>query len=71
MNFALNLYLIPMYSWRGAAWSSLLTDGLLAAANWAVLSHLIGKERARTPRDLVAIQLETEESLTPQAGFGV
>lgn len=71
MNFALNLYLIPTYSWRGAAWSSLLTDGLLAVANWAVLSHLIGRERARAPKDHVVTQLETEEALTPQAGFGV
>jgi O-antigen/teichoic acid export membrane protein len=42
-NFALNLYLIPRYSWRGAAWSSLITDGLLAAANWFVLSRLVAK----------------------------
>jgi O-antigen/teichoic acid export membrane protein len=29
-NVALNLWLIPAYSWRGAAWTSLACDGLLA-----------------------------------------
>jgi O-antigen/teichoic acid export membrane protein len=36
-NFGLNLYLIPRYSWHGAAWASLLTDGSLAVLNWTVL----------------------------------
>jgi O-antigen/teichoic acid export membrane protein len=36
-NFAVNLYLIPQYGWLGAAWSSLATDGMLAALNWTVL----------------------------------
>jgi O-antigen/teichoic acid export membrane protein len=40
-NFAVNLYLIPHYSWRGAAWSSLATDGLLGAMNWAALLWLM------------------------------
>jgi O-antigen/teichoic acid export membrane protein len=39
-NFAINLYLIPHYSWRGAAWASLLTDGSLAAMSWTVLFWL-------------------------------
>jgi O-antigen/teichoic acid export membrane protein len=29
-NVLINLWLIPMYSWRGAAWASLASDGLLA-----------------------------------------
>jgi len=38
-NVLINLWLIPMYSWRGAAWSSVLSDGLLAATIFiAVLS---------------------------------
>jgi O-antigen/teichoic acid export membrane protein len=36
-NFGLNLYWIPQFGWRGAAWSSLVTDGLLGISNWAVL----------------------------------
>lgn len=40
LNFALNLYLIPAFSWRGAAWSTLMTDGLLAIGNWTLLLWL-------------------------------
>ncbi|MFZ0233495.1 MAG: oligosaccharide flippase family protein [Candidatus Acidiferrales bacterium] len=29
-NILINLWLIPAYSWRGAAWSSIASDGLLA-----------------------------------------
>ena len=39
-NFSVNLYLIPHYSWRGAAWSSIATDGLLAVANWSLVFWL-------------------------------
>jgi O-antigen/teichoic acid export membrane protein len=39
-NFLVNLYLIPHYGWRGAAWSSLATDGLLAVLNWSTLALL-------------------------------
>jgi len=34
-NVMANLWLIPAYSWRGAAWSSLASDGLLALALWS------------------------------------
>lgn len=44
-NFGLNLYLIPRYSWHGAAWASLLTDGSLAALNWLVLFALKRHDR--------------------------
>ena len=36
-NFGMNLYLIPHYSWLGAAWASLITDGSLALMNWTIL----------------------------------
>ena len=39
-NLVLNLCLIPRYSWHGAAWASLLTDGSLAAMNWVLLLTL-------------------------------
>jgi O-antigen/teichoic acid export membrane protein len=69
-NFGLNLYLIPHFSWHGAAWSSLFTDGLLAVANWTILTYTISRERARESTDVIAARLEAEESLTPQAEFG-
>jgi O-antigen/teichoic acid export membrane protein len=31
-NVIINLWLIPLYSWRGAAWSSIASDALLASA---------------------------------------
>ena len=33
LNFGLNLWLIPRYSWGGAAWASLATDGALGVTN--------------------------------------
>ena len=36
-NLLLNLYLIPRYSWHGAAWASLATDGALGVMNWSAL----------------------------------
>jgi O-antigen/teichoic acid export membrane protein len=51
LNLGVNLYLIPRYSWQGAAWSSLATDGLLAVCNWAAIASLIAKKRQQ--RELV------------------
>jgi O-antigen/teichoic acid export membrane protein len=36
LNLGLNLWLIPQWSWRGAALSSLITDGMLAAVMWSI-----------------------------------
>ena len=36
-NLLLNLYLIPLYSWRGAAAASLMTDAALGLMNWSAL----------------------------------
>ena len=41
INFALNLWLMPGHGWLGAAWASLVTDGLLAVTNWLILRNLI------------------------------
>jgi O-antigen/teichoic acid export membrane protein len=46
-NFGVNLYLIPHYSWRGAAWSSIATDGLLALFNWLLLGWLLARDGRR------------------------
>jgi O-antigen/teichoic acid export membrane protein len=48
LNFGLNLYLIPHYSWLGAAIASLLTDGSLAILTWTVLLWLRQRERLAT-----------------------
>jgi O-antigen/teichoic acid export membrane protein len=39
-NLLLNLYLVPRYSWHGAAWASLATDGGLGVMNWLALYYL-------------------------------
>jgi O-antigen/teichoic acid export membrane protein len=39
-NLLLNLYLIPRYSWWGAAWASLATDGALGIMNWVAVIYL-------------------------------
>jgi O-antigen/teichoic acid export membrane protein len=44
-NLLLNLYLVPRYSWHGAAWASLATDGALGAMNWLAL-FLLSKRPA-------------------------
>jgi O-antigen/teichoic acid export membrane protein len=36
-NVAINVPLITGWSWRGAAWASLITDGFLAALLWVVV----------------------------------
>jgi O-antigen/teichoic acid export membrane protein len=46
-NFGVNLWLIPQYGWRGAAWSSLATDGGLAAFNLGVLMLLTWRSECR------------------------
>jgi O-antigen/teichoic acid export membrane protein len=39
-NLLLNLYLVPRYSWLGAAWASLATDGTLGVMNWLAIIYL-------------------------------
>jgi O-antigen/teichoic acid export membrane protein len=39
-NLLLNLYLVPRYSWHGAAWASLATDGTLGVTNWLAVIYL-------------------------------
>jgi O-antigen/teichoic acid export membrane protein len=40
LNISLNLYLIPRFSWLGAAWASLATDAMLGVMLWSVLARL-------------------------------
>ena len=37
-NILLNLWLIPLYSWKGAVWSTLASDSLLALGCWSIVS---------------------------------
>ena len=44
-NVLLNLWLIPAYSWRGAAWSSIACDATLLAGVFAAVHFLSSKKR--------------------------
>jgi O-antigen/teichoic acid export membrane protein len=47
LNLGLNLWLIPHYSWLGAAWASLASDGSLAVINWVLIRRVsAGKLKA-------------------------
>ncbi len=47
-NFSLNLFWIPAYGWRGAAGSSLLSDGLLAILSSGLLVFFVPEHRNRS-----------------------
>jgi O-antigen/teichoic acid export membrane protein len=40
VNVLLNVWLIPLYSWRGAAVSTVVSDGLLGVAIWTTVWYL-------------------------------
>ena len=42
-NVLINLWIIPLFSWRGAAWSSLASDGLLAVLLYITILVLRGR----------------------------
>jgi O-antigen/teichoic acid export membrane protein len=44
-NVLLNLILIPGFGWRGAAWASLASDGLMAALVWGIVYSRLRKTR--------------------------
>jgi O-antigen/teichoic acid export membrane protein len=45
-NVVLNLWLIPLYSWHGAAWASLVSDGLLAVLFWLSVAFFYWKQKS-------------------------
>jgi O-antigen/teichoic acid export membrane protein len=47
-NVLINLWIIPAYSWRGAAWSSIASDALLACAIGATVLVLSRRSRGGT-----------------------
>ena len=74
VNVALNFYFIAHWSWRGAAWTSILCDGLLAAGfalalamiqRWAKTKRIDAKQQPEpqgTTGGLVAAALGSERS---------
>jgi O-antigen/teichoic acid export membrane protein len=52
LNLAVCAWMIPRWSWHGAAVASLLTDGALVVLSWCVLSRL--RVRSRRSRSVVS-----------------
>jgi len=47
INVGLNLVILPRYSWRGAAWTSLACDAMLVLVFWFTASYLFRREHRR------------------------
>jgi O-antigen/teichoic acid export membrane protein len=45
INVGLNLVILPRYSWRGAAWTSLACDGMLVVIFWLTAVYLFRRQR--------------------------
>src|SRR5579885_465026 len=54
LNITLNVWLIPVYGWLGAAWASLATDGSLGVFNYIALRCL----QDRVPKLSVEMQVQ-------------
>jgi len=57
LNIALNFWLIPAYSWRGAAWASLASDGALVVAMYGIVMLGLAREE-RTSVDFRVEQVQ-------------
>jgi O-antigen/teichoic acid export membrane protein len=51
VNVGINLWIIPAYSWRGAAWSSVACDGLLACL-LAAATRFVTREEDKLVRPI-------------------
>jgi O-antigen/teichoic acid export membrane protein len=57
MNIVINLWIIPLYGWRGAAWSSLFCDGSLVVLYWATVFVLYQRSVRRQANE-IALELK-------------
>ncbi len=61
INVLLNLWLIPAYSWRGAAWASLVSDGALVLGLFAAILSL--QRRGMLPGGMPGVKAEAKVAL--------
>ncbi len=54
-NIVINFWAIPTYGWRGAACTSLISDGLLAVTFWLAAFYLMGEVPSARTDSLVAV----------------
>jgi O-antigen/teichoic acid export membrane protein len=64
VNVLLNMVLIPLYSWRGAAIATIASDGLLGAAIWTTLWYLGRHGSQRHPSENAALAEVGEPTIT-------
>jgi O-antigen/teichoic acid export membrane protein len=57
-NLGMNLYLIPRFSWRGAALSSLITDASLGIMLWTILLWLKHRLKQHSPNPTAVLQAQ-------------
>jgi O-antigen/teichoic acid export membrane protein len=56
LNILLNLWLIPLYSWRGAAIATIVSDGLMGVAIWSLVWYLARHGgRLRSPDEIPSV----------------
>jgi len=56
LNILLNLWLIPLYSWRGAAIATIVSDGLMGVAIWTLVWYLARHGgRLRSPDEIPSV----------------
>ena len=56
VNVLLNFWLIPLYSWRGAAIASVVSEGLMGVAIWTAVWYLGRHERrVRSPQEAPSV----------------
>jgi O-antigen/teichoic acid export membrane protein len=58
-NVLINLWIIPAYSWRGAAWTSIASDGVLACAIGAAVLVLSRRSQS-APVETEAFEVRGE-----------
>lgn len=56
-NILVNLWIIRAFAWRGAAWSSLMTDALLILLLYLIIRWHLGRERRKSEEEIPAAEL--------------
>jgi O-antigen/teichoic acid export membrane protein len=68
-NVLINLWLIRAFSWRGASWSSILTDFLLMASLHAAIRWHFRRDRRTADRNAAALTGNVDLQLAAAAGI--
>jgi O-antigen/teichoic acid export membrane protein len=61
-NVLINLWIIPAYSWRGAAWSSIASDGLLTCGVGAAVLILSRRSQAAASEIIASVECSSTTS---------